>query len=137
MTELSAFADAVTERRDADEILLGFTVALRAVGVPATHDRASGFLEAAALAGVGQAAATYHAGRATLCGSPADLERYDQVHEAHFGRATPAFPGVARPSRPASRRRTRRCRKRERPGPLEEIGDQILRVTRIGPQRAS
>ncbi|WP_051570923.1 vWA domain-containing protein [Cryptosporangium arvum] len=84
MTELSAIADLATTPRDADEILLGFTVALRAAGVPVTHDRASAFLEAASLAGAGEARATYYAGRATLCGSPADLERYDQVYEAYF-----------------------------------------------------
>lgn len=85
MTSLSGIADASGGTvREADEILLGFTVALRAAGVPVTHDRASSFLEAAALAGVHDARAAYVAGRATLCGSPADLERYDQVYEAYF-----------------------------------------------------
>lgn len=84
MTELSALADAAGGDRRAEEILLGFTVALRAAGVPVTHDRAQAYLEAAALAGVADARAAYHAGRATLCGSPADLERYDQVYEAYF-----------------------------------------------------
>ncbi|SHN46690.1 vWA domain-containing protein [Cryptosporangium aurantiacum] len=68
----------------AEAILLGFTVALRAAGVPVTHDRAQSYLVAAAMAGLDDAAATYHAGRATLCGSPADLERYDQVYQAYF-----------------------------------------------------
>ena len=87
MSELSGIAesaDRAASVRAADEILLGFTVALRAAGVAVTHDRAQAYLEAAALAGVGDAAATYHAGRATLCGSPADLERYDQVYESYF-----------------------------------------------------
>jgi uncharacterized protein with von Willebrand factor type A (vWA) domain len=73
-----------TTVRDAEEILLGFTVALRAAGVPVTHDRAQGYLTAAALGGLDDATAAYYAGRATLCGSPADLERYDQVYEAYF-----------------------------------------------------
>ncbi|GAA0253961.1 vWA domain-containing protein [Cryptosporangium japonicum] len=101
MTALAGIADAAAGPRQADEILLGFTVALRAAGVPVTHDRASAFLEAAALAGLDRARATYHAGRATLCGSPADLERYDQVYEAYFDpgaglpRRRPAPPAAA------------------------------------------
>ncbi|WP_205473839.1 VWA domain-containing protein [Nocardioides sp. SYSU D00038] len=71
--------------RDADEVLLGFTRALRAAGVPVTHDRAAGFLEAVSLVDLGDPRATYVAGRATLCASPDDLLRYDQVHEAYFG----------------------------------------------------
>ena len=91
---------ASTTVRDADEILLGFTVALRAAGVPVTHDRAQSYLVAAALAGLDDAVAVYHAGRATLCGSPADLERYDQVYEAYFDHRA-GLPR-RRPSRPAT-----------------------------------
>jgi uncharacterized protein with von Willebrand factor type A (vWA) domain len=79
-----------------DEVLLGFTVALRAAGVAVTLDRAQSYLAAAALAGLDEASGVYHAGRATLCGSPADLARYDQVHEAYFN----ARDGLPR-SRPA------------------------------------
>jgi uncharacterized protein with von Willebrand factor type A (vWA) domain len=82
--------------READEILLGFARALRAAGVPVTQDRAQGYLAAVALVGLGDAAATYVAGRATLCASPDDLARYDQVHEAYFN----ARDGLPRP-RPA------------------------------------
>jgi uncharacterized protein len=70
--------------RDADEVLLGFTRALRAAGVPVTQDRAHAYLAAVALVGLADARATYDAGRATLCGSPDDLARYDQVHQAYF-----------------------------------------------------
>ncbi|TQS43961.1 vWA domain-containing protein [Cryptosporangium phraense] len=100
MTELSAFADATRPARPGEEILLGFTVALRAAGVAVTHDRAQAYLEAVALAGIANARAAYYAGRATLCGSPADLERYDQVYEAYFDpraglpRRRQAPPGV-------------------------------------------
>jgi len=86
--------------REPDEILLGFTRALRAAGVPVTQDRAQGFLGAVALVGLDDAAATYVAGRATLCASPDDLARYDQVHEAYFNardglpRSRPAEEGV-------------------------------------------
>lgn len=71
-------------RHDPDEVLLGFTIALRAAGVVVTHDRTQGYLTAAAEIGMGDAVGIYHAGRATLCGSPSDLDRYDQVYEAYF-----------------------------------------------------
>ncbi|MFI7588806.1 VWA domain-containing protein [Spongisporangium articulatum] len=70
--------------RGPDEILVGFTVALRAAGVPVTHDRAQSYLAAAALVDLGSVRGVYHAGRATLCASPADLLRYDQVYESYF-----------------------------------------------------
>ncbi|MBA3781742.1 MAG: hypothetical protein H0X12_07815, partial [Nocardioides sp.] len=70
--------------RQPDEILLGFTRALRAAGVPVTPDRSHGFLEATALLGLDDQSATYWAGRATLCAGPDDLARYDQVFHAWF-----------------------------------------------------
>jgi len=72
-------------RHEADEILLGFTRALRAAGLGVTHDRATSFLQAAALVGADDPHATYRAGRATLCASPDDLVRYGHVFEAWFG----------------------------------------------------
>lgn len=87
-------------RRGADEVLLGFTRALRAAGVPVTQDRSHGFLAAVALLGLEDQRATYDAGRATLCAGPDDLERYDQVFEAYFSsrdglpRARPAQPSA-------------------------------------------
>ena len=74
----------LTQVREPDEILLGFARALRAAGVPVTHDRTQGYLAAVAMVGLDDAAASYVAGRATLCASPDDLARYDQVHEAYF-----------------------------------------------------
>ncbi len=68
----------------ADEILLGFTRALRGAGVAITQDRSQGFLAAVAEVGLGDRQATYWAGRATLCGSPDDLDRFDQVFAAWF-----------------------------------------------------
>jgi uncharacterized protein len=87
---------AETVYHEADEVLLGFTRALRAAGVPVTQDRAQGFLEAVSLVGLGDARATYDAGRATLCASPDDLARYDQVHQAYFN----ARDGLPRPRPP-------------------------------------
>ena len=83
--------------RDADEVLFGFTRALRAAGVPVTQDRAQGFLAAAAVLGASDRRSTYLAGRATLCAGPDDLERYDQVFHAYFD----ARDGLPRP-RPAA-----------------------------------
>lgn len=70
--------------RSADEVLLGFARALRASGVAVTQDRSQGFLAAVAAVGADDRQATYWAGRATLCGSPDDLARYDQVFAAWF-----------------------------------------------------
>ncbi|WP_028636468.1 vWA domain-containing protein [Nocardioides sp. URHA0032] len=71
--------------RDPDVVLLAFTRALRAAGVPVTHDRAQGFLAATAVLGAGDRRAAYLAGRATLCAGPDDLARYDQVFHEYFG----------------------------------------------------
>jgi hypothetical protein len=68
----------------ADELLLGFSRALRAAGVPVTADRAQSYLAAVSVVGLGDQRATYWAGRATLCSGPDDLERYDQVFAAWF-----------------------------------------------------
>jgi uncharacterized protein with von Willebrand factor type A (vWA) domain len=81
---------------EGDELLLAFTRALRAAGVPVTQDRSHGFLAATALLGLDDQRATYLACRATLCAGPDDLERYDQVFEAFFN----ARDGLPRP-RPA------------------------------------
>jgi len=79
--------------RGADEVLIGFTRALRAAGVPVTQDRTRGFLAAVAILGLDDRPATYWAGRATLCAGPDDLARYDQVFEAYFN----ARDGLPRP----------------------------------------
>jgi uncharacterized protein with von Willebrand factor type A (vWA) domain len=68
-----------------DEILLAFTRALRSAGLDVPHDRATTFLQAAALVGADDRDATYRAGRATLCAGPDDLVRYEHVFEAWFG----------------------------------------------------
>ena len=69
-----------------DEILLGFARALRAAGVPVTHDRAhDASSPPPRWSGSTTAGTTYWAGRATLCAGPDDLARYDQVFEAWFG----------------------------------------------------
>jgi uncharacterized protein len=83
--------------RGGDEILLAFARALRAGGIAVTQDRAHEFLASAATLGADDPVAVRIAGRATLCASPDDLMRFDQIFEAFFN----ARDGLPRP-RPAA-----------------------------------
>lgn len=96
MTGLDELDHRERDNHPPDEILLGFARALRAAGVPVTQDRSQGFLQAVAAVGIGDRGATYAAGRATLCGSPDDLARYEQVFTAWFGEEP--LPTGQRPS---------------------------------------
>ena len=90
-----------TSTAGADKVLVGFTRAVRAAGVPVTADRTRAYLSAVATVGLDDRAATYTAGRATLCGCPEDLERYDRVFRDWFSsEAPPATRPV--PPRPAA-----------------------------------
>ena len=75
-------------------LLLGFARALRAAGLPVTADREAGYLEAVAVVGLDDEVATYWAGRATLCASPDDIARYDQVFATWFTHRLPGSPTV-------------------------------------------
>ena len=75
---------STSRRHDPDELLVGFARALRSAGVPVTADRTQTFLRAVSRVDLGDRRATYWAGRATLCGGPEDLERYDQVFGEWF-----------------------------------------------------
>lgn len=77
--------DAAELVRTPEEVLVGFARTLRAAGVNVTADRERTYLEAVAAVGLEDPAAVYHAGRATLCASPADLERHDLVFAEWFG----------------------------------------------------
>ncbi len=77
--------DAAEMVRPPEEVLLGFARTLRAAGVHVTADRERTYLEAVAAIGLEDPVAVYHAGRATLCSSPADLERHDLVFAEWFG----------------------------------------------------
>ncbi len=91
-----SLAPALTgSRHEPDELLLGFSRALRAAGVNVTMDRAQSLLAAVAVVGLDDQRATYWAGRATLCSSPDDLDRYDQVFAAWF--TDPDTPGRRTP----------------------------------------
>ncbi len=95
-----------TVAHDADELLIGFSRALRGAGVHVTPDRTQTFLRAVALVGFEDERATYWAGQATLCAGPEDLPVYDQVFTEWFNpRETATHP------RPANKRvETRQAR---------------------------
>ncbi len=85
-------ADAMlATRHEADEVMLGFARALRAAGLPVTPDRERTFLEAVAAVGAGGERGVYHAGRATLCATPQDLDRFDVVFTAWFTGVTASW----------------------------------------------
>ncbi|MEI2778194.1 MAG: VWA domain-containing protein [Tetrasphaera sp.] len=87
--------------RGGAEILLGFARALRAAGVAVSADRERAYLEAVAAVGLEHPAHVYRAGRATLCGSPADLERHDVVFASWFAGeqgGTKRNPALSRPT---------------------------------------
>ena len=63
---------------------MGFATALRRAGLAVTADRTSAFVQAVALAGFDDRAATYWSGRATLCSSLDDNELYDRAFTAWF-----------------------------------------------------
>ena len=69
----------------ADALLVAFARAVRAAGVAVTADRERGYLSAVAALGIEDPWAVLVAGRATLCASPQDIARHDQVYEAWFG----------------------------------------------------
>ncbi|GAA4812943.1 VWA domain-containing protein [Nocardioides caeni] len=74
--------------REPDEVLVGFTVALRAAGVGVTQDRTRSYLDAVRIVGLADRAATRMAGRSTLCASREDLERHDRLFDEWFSRDT-------------------------------------------------
>jgi uncharacterized protein len=80
----------IAPMHDVDEILVAFAAAVRAAGVNVTMDRTASFLEGCGFAGTGDRGGVYWAGRATLCGSLEDLDRYDSVFDAWFGGFEPA-----------------------------------------------
>ena len=82
-----------------EDVLVGFATALRRAGMAVTADRTSAFLQAVALAGFGDRAATYWSGRATLCSSLDDNELYDRAFCAWFdGSLDEVRPGSSTPA---------------------------------------
>lgn len=110
--------------RPPEELLLGFTTALRAAGVGVTQDRSQSFLVAAALLGVDDREATYRAGTATLCAGPEDLARFDQVFRTWFA---PRLD-LPRPGPPGEPSAPRACVPEDDPGEGETGGEEALHV---------
>jgi uncharacterized protein with von Willebrand factor type A (vWA) domain len=86
----------VTRGLAADELLVGFANALRAAGMAVTADRTNAFVQAVALTGFHDRAATYWSGRATLCSSLDDTELYDKAFTAWFAASPPESGPVNR-----------------------------------------
>ena len=89
--------------RSGTEVLLGFARALRAAGVAVDAQRERAYLEAVAAVGLPDPLATYHAGRATLCASPEDLARHDEVYAAWFRAVAPHRAVLPRATAPVAR----------------------------------
>ena len=83
-----------------EELLVGFANSLRAAGMAVTPDRTSAFVEAVALTGFDDRAATYWSGRATLCSSLDDSELYDRAFAAWFAVSPLEFGPVSRAAAP-------------------------------------
>jgi uncharacterized protein with von Willebrand factor type A (vWA) domain len=90
------------QRNAPDALLIGFARALRAAGLPVTADREAGYLQSVAVVGLDDEVATYWAGRATLCSSPDDIARYDQVFATWFTHRLPGSPTVSPPAPPVT-----------------------------------
>lgn len=76
----TAAEDAAT----AVDTAVGFARTLRAAGVSASPDRVHAFLGALAVLDPRRRDHVYQSGRATLCGSADDLDRYDRAFAAYF-----------------------------------------------------
>ena len=87
-------------RQDGTTMLVAFTRALAAAGLPVGTERTGAFLRAAATLGMDSGRDVYWAGRATLTSDPDHLSVYDAVFAAYFSdlgdlpaaRRTPALP---------------------------------------------
>jgi uncharacterized protein len=106
----------------ADELLVGFAHVLRAAGMAVTPDRASAFVEAVALTGFNDRAATYWSGRATLCSSLDDSELYDKAFTAWFA----PLPEGFRPATPISAPRQPQASLGPESGAADASGDEPL-----------
>src|SRR4030095_17257439 len=110
--------------RAADERLVGFAHVLRAAGMVVTPDRTSAFVEAVALTGFDDRAATYWSGRATLCSSLDDSELYDKAFTAWF---TP-LPDASSPATPVPAPRQPQASLEPESGAGDVSGDALLAV---------
>ncbi|WP_419999757.1 vWA domain-containing protein [Streptomyces boninensis] len=80
------------EGGQADAVLVRFARSLQA-----GPDRTQAFLAAVAALDAARRADVYWAGRLTLCGSRAELDRYDEAFASHFSGHAPPHAPAARP----------------------------------------
>lgn len=69
---------------EADRMLLAFCDALRTGGVGVSHERSAAWLRAVAIVGIGDHCAVRCAGRATLCSSLDEVQRFDSIFDTFF-----------------------------------------------------
>src|SRR5690606_37750519 len=74
---------------DAVDTVVGFARTLRAAGVDATAGRVHALIDALAVLDPTDRGQLYWAGRASLCASHDDVERYDRAFDAYFGGEAP------------------------------------------------
>lgn len=74
---------------DAVDTIVGFARTLRAAGVDATPGRVQALVDALAVLDPTSRPHLYWAGRASLCASRDDVERYDRAFEAYFAGEAP------------------------------------------------
>jgi hypothetical protein len=79
----------ISVERDTTDVLLGLARTLRHAGVDASPDRVHALVSAVGHLDVLDPTHVYWAGRATLCASPDDVERYDAAFAAYFGGDVP------------------------------------------------
>ena len=75
----------MTAPYDVVDSVVGLAATLRSSGVAATTDRVHAAIAALALLDATRRADVYWASRLTLCGSPDELARFDDVFAAYFG----------------------------------------------------
>ena len=75
-------------------VLLGLVVTLRRAGVDATPDRAQAFVQAVRHVDAGRRDAVRHAGRATLCSGPDDLELFERAFTTWFDEPLTGLDGT-------------------------------------------
>ena len=89
--------------RDGTVVLVAFTRALAAAGLPVVPERTAAFLAAVDALQVGKGRDVYWAGRLSLAANPDHLPVYDAVFAAYFSSAPPGFQRFPRPSEPPTR----------------------------------
>ncbi len=105
---------------DAVDSLVGLAATLRSSGVGASSDRVHAAVQAISLLDATRRADVYWATRLTLCGSPDELARFDDVFAAYFGDR----PGTVVRRQRLSRSQLQLVASPDEPGPDDGPGEQ-------------